>query len=375
MITLFQSLASLLKLKPICVDNNVFRLHYKFTVGVLLCFCVTVTCYQFFGEPIKCLKGNVRQEALETFCWIHYTYSLPEAFSKTYPEVPYPGIENSLRKKKERVYHKYYQWVCFVLFLQALLFFIPHYIWKIWEGGKIKAITLELDKPILSEETKEDNKKRLVKYLKDTRGLHSLYVIYFVICEILNFVNAFGQLFLIDKFLGHAFLKYGTEILEHTNVYPDDHLDGTNPMMILFPKMAKCLFHSFGSGGSIEDNDVMCILPLNIINEKIYVFLWFWLIILTTLTAIHLVYRFITLMSWQARYISLSFKCKLVDKHSLLSVLQFCNFGDWFLLNLLSKNLERYHFRDLIETLAKEFQTDGNEKLLEKGNGDKMKFP
>ena len=34
----------------------------------------------------------------------------------------------------------------------------------------------------------------------------------------------------------------------------------------------------------------MCVLALNIINEKIYVFLWFWLIALAVLTSLYLLY-------------------------------------------------------------------------------------
>jgi hypothetical protein len=41
-------------------------------------------------------------------------------------------------------YHKYYQWVCFVLFLQAALFYIPRYLWKSSEGGKIRMLVQEL---------------------------------------------------------------------------------------------------------------------------------------------------------------------------------------------------------------------------------------
>ena len=51
--------------------------------------------------------------------------------------------------------------------------------------------------------------------------------------------------------------------------------------------MTKCTFHKYGPGGSVETKDGLCILPLNIINEKIYVFIWFWFIFLALVTAIH----------------------------------------------------------------------------------------
>ena len=44
--------------------------------------------------------------------------------------------------------------------------------------------------------------------------------------------------------------------------------------------MAKCSFHKFGPSGTTERHDGLCVLPLNIINEKIYIFLWFWFILL-----------------------------------------------------------------------------------------------
>ena len=34
----------------------------------------------------------------------------------------------------------------------------------------------------------------------------------------------------------------------------------------------------------------MCLLALNIWSEKVYVFLWFWLIILAVLTALYMIY-------------------------------------------------------------------------------------
>ena len=45
-------------------------------------------------------------------------------------------------------------------------------------------------------------------------------------------------------------------------------------------QITKCTFHKFGASGSVQKFDGICVLPLNIINEKIYVFLWFWFVIL-----------------------------------------------------------------------------------------------
>ena len=50
--------------------------------------------------------------------------------------------------------------------------------------------------------------------------------------------------------------------------------------------MTKCTFHKFGPSGTVQTFDGLCVLPLNIINEKIYVFLWFWFVTLAFITAI-----------------------------------------------------------------------------------------
>jgi hypothetical protein len=60
-------------------------------------------------------------------------------------------------------------------------------------------------------------------------------------------------------------------------------------MIYVFPRMTKCTFHKFGTSGNIEKHDALCILPLNIVNEKIYIFIWFWLLLLGLLTFLILV--------------------------------------------------------------------------------------
>lgn len=51
----------------------------------------------------------------------------------------------------------------------------------------------------------------------------------------------------------------------------------------------------------VERHDAICILPLNVVNEKIYIFLWFWFITLTILTALTLSYRVVIIFSPRMR--------------------------------------------------------------------------
>lgn len=44
----------------------------------------------------------------------------------------------------------------------------------------------------------------------------------------------------------------------------------------VFPRVTKCTFHKFGASGTIQKHDALCVLALNILNEKIFIFLWFW---------------------------------------------------------------------------------------------------
>ena len=58
----------------------------------------------------------------------------------------------------------------------------------------------------------------------------------------------------------------------------------SDPMARVFPKVTKCTFHDFGPSGTIQTRDALCVLPLNIINEKIYIFLFLWLTILVSVS-------------------------------------------------------------------------------------------
>lgn len=88
----------------------------------------------------------------------------------------------------------------FVSFLlQALLFYTPRYIWKTFEGGKIKMLVSELNSPIVDEDVKKSRLDTMVDYFSINLHHHNYYAMKYIACEVLNFVNVIGQIFFTDR--------------------------------------------------------------------------------------------------------------------------------------------------------------------------------
>lgn len=69
------------------------------------------------------LFRDIPEDVLNTYCWIHSTYTVFDAFRKSnLPQVAYPGVGTTYTKQfgKPTIKQvKYYQWVAFLLFFQV----------------------------------------------------------------------------------------------------------------------------------------------------------------------------------------------------------------------------------------------------------------
>jgi len=127
----------------------------------------------------------------------------------------------------------------------------------------------------------------------------------------------------------------------------------------MFPKITKCTFHKYGPTGTIEKHDGLCVLPLNIINEKIYIFLWFWFVFLGCLTAAWMLYRLATMMFVQLRVSNLhNHSGGIVQKSKIQSALTvshhgyFQQLGDYLLLYHVTKNLSPLIMKDVFDAIV-----------------------
>ena len=120
MLEIFRELRGLLRVSHVHIDSWVFRLHYSVTTTCMFAFSLIVSAKQYVGNPIDCIHSkDIPEDVLNTYCWIHSTYTIPSAFWKRIGfDVAHPGVDKTL-DPEERRYHKYYQWVCFCLFFQV----------------------------------------------------------------------------------------------------------------------------------------------------------------------------------------------------------------------------------------------------------------
>lgn len=341
------------KRRSFVIDNLFFRLHYRVTTIFLLACAMLVTSKQLFGDPITCTvstKKKVPAELLNTFCWAHTTFSVNTAWTSVVgDQIIYPGVDNS-HDRSNLVHHVYYQWVAIVLFIQAFFFYLPHLLWKSMYGRKIVDM---VPKQLMGEAEDEDDRDKgrlmlALNLLKHRRRSNRVRYCY-IIAESLSLLNVVVQIYSTDRFLGGNFLLYGLSILHHSDWGFSSHY---NPMLRIFPRMTKCTFYHYGDSGDVAKDDALCILPVNVINEKVYLLLWFWLYFLLLVSSVNTLYQLATLICRPLTTKYLRSHCSARSYEAIGHLTQDFSSGDIFILTLIRKNIDRVVFEDLLSDLS-----------------------
>lgn len=214
----------------------------------------------------------------------------------------------------------------------------------------MRAVTMGMQIAIISDEERGHKKKILIDYLYRHLGTHRVYAFKYFFCELLCLVNIITQMYLTDQFFDGEFLNYGIDVIKYTQREQSERLD---PMIYIFPRMTKCTFHSYGSSGDVQRRDALCLLPLNVVNEKIYIFIWFWFLFLTLLTMIVIIFRLFILFATRLRPRFLHTRCRFSNIKELRTICKYGNIGDFFVLYLLGKNLDPIIMQEVTQELSK----------------------
>lgn len=124
--------------------------------------------------------------------------------------------------------------------------------------------------------------------------------------------------------------------------------EGVDSMNRVFPKITKCKYFKYGPTGNMEIRDALCVLPLNILNEKLFLIFWFWLLFILALSAFALIYRAILVTIPKVRMYLLMGQTRYLSFKQAQVVIDHLSYGDFFVLYYVGKNVNPLMYRELV---------------------------
>ncbi|KAI0981124.1 hypothetical protein GJ496_000698 [Pomphorhynchus laevis] len=310
-------------------DFYVDRLHNNVTVTILIMSCLAISTVQYANDPITCWVPAQFTRNYEIYtnrlCWVESTYYVPD----------YKQIPKDPNERKNRILG-YYQWINFILIIQAMQFYLPKLFWygRLAQSRLpiIYCLKLSIKYDSITNINERDSLESMIAHelVKNvqcrTYFKHRLYsgnllftVINFVagwsnsyrihlwycLVRIFELSIVFIQFPILAKILGFDFIKYGLLIIQQMLTAPNtatnshslikhsaydkisletsdnknDNYERGEAMLAYFPKLSLCDF-SVRELGVNHHYTVECVLIINVFIEKIYTFLWFWFTIL-----------------------------------------------------------------------------------------------
>jgi hypothetical protein len=156
-------------------------------------------------------------------------------------------------------------------------------------------------------------------------------------CEAACLLSALGQLYTTDLLLGGRFLPLGAAL--------GDYFELRRELSTVFPTLVMCNMRLFGSTGSIVGVSGVCALPVNIVNEKIFLVLWFVFLVLSLVSLVQLVGRAALLAAGPRACLAPLGPRRLLARGS---------FGDTVLLQLIAANCDSSQFAALVRLVTTE---------------------
>nr|CAH8853446.1 unnamed protein product [Trichobilharzia regenti] len=295
------------------LDDFADRCSYMLSFVILvMCFTI-VTLKSYVFEPLSCyipttFSGSNLGPYINAFCWINGTTPI----SVDTDQLDNQKYWNSLEDKKIN----YYQWVSLVLALQAILCYLPRLIWEAIsfnrvgtnlgflvesaqaaskETGNERATRVQFIANVMDtllfarrDLRRPDDKKNengmttffhTIQNMLPRKRLGTALITYYMLIKCLYLLNSIGQLLLMERFLGIKgdYRLFGISILN--DLIMGRHWNETS----VFPRVGFCRVPIKLTSTPIPMVTVQCALPVNMLNEKIYVFLWFWFVFIASL--------------------------------------------------------------------------------------------
>jgi hypothetical protein len=374
-------------LKPGVASDYADRLSWSVTCSLLLGFGSFLIAKVFIGEPILCWMPAeftyFHEQYAHQFCYLNSTYFVKD--DETLP----PNQET-----REGMKIGYYQWAPWVLLLLGIIFRLPNVIWNLFNfnsGFDVKMVIENVDGLCCMTRDTDGFKRALVglaaklqtvlhlqyhtnnalkrgkitrskferaRLLFSPNGGNFLPLLYFVV-KALNLVIAVAALFILQMFLDRLSHFYGVTSMKHW-------LKGETWNTVgLFPRVTYCDIALRILGGQLQRHTLQCVLPINLLNEKFFSFLWWWMLPVIIVSAFSL-FRWLYLSSHWSRqtflhsYLTLQWNGAkadyIADDEEREFLNEFLGHDGLFLMRFVSWNAGPYITSEILQQLLTDYR-------------------
>lgn len=392
-------------------DDGIDKLNRSLTVILLIIAAIFIGS-RSFGAPILCLEQNIKQapiglDYVNAVCWVKDTLKLDHFF--------YSAIRNKTSETKINSY----PWMMLISLTMALIFYLPYLLWKLMVrkntyqnipidinsivsllknsslhrkddfAKNITTVSDYLDRcfslnnfndgyldehddfsnNLINSDIKSNNPKSINKDPKTYKDrvkkrkisfFHVPLIMKYLFIKLVYLAISIGIFYLIDILFqfNQPYYKFGQQIFNKyssTNQTQRDYIS-----TLYFPEHVLCDI-KYMDIKNVQTYTYHCSLPANVFNEKLFLVLWFWFIVLV-------VFNTFSLIKW---ILKLMFRKQIIknmllwpftynyhiDKYINSFVYDYLSTEGFLMIMLIKANTQDWHCRSIVRCLWKFYMT------------------
>ncbi|KAL7639864.1 UNVERIFIED_CONTAM: hypothetical protein RMT77_009277 [Armadillidium vulgare] len=325
------------KKRAVCTspcDGLILKMHYQWSFWLFLTGFSAVWYSWYQRDVITCVS--------------HFNADTQVRMDYANICLSYPYIDDGTGKR----FLLFYRWIHYSLLVIALCFYIPRKFSKHSENPRLKKLVEDLaTHSSRYDQAEKELVEKSAKFITYNWNTHNGLYFKYVGCNIIALVIDIFCFYFLDFLLQGKFIHYGWMAYPYTR----DPQNFTDYMSTTFPPFATCKITKEYMLTAKRVETFGCHLMVMELYEKVFLLVWLWLIILTTLTCAYLIFLgFMWLPYFRLLILKVAKPLNAEDSvnNTIVAVLNSCKIGDVYLLYRLKQHLSHVRFYELLTRLT-----------------------
>lgn len=318
----------------ISCNGLVLKLHYR-------CSCLVM-----FIAFIAVCRSWLSREVIT--CTSHFNAETQVRLDHINICLSYPFVEEG----EERRYILFYRWVSWSLIFLAAVFYIPRILCRIFDNGQCSSLLKELSTKARCHKGQwHELVETAAQYMRVNLNTHNgLYWKFLSVNLLALFIDIFAIEFL-DILLQGRFTHYGHRGFP----YERNATSFTDDFSQTFPPFVSCELSSEHAVVSRRRERYGCHLTLMELYDRLFLFLWYWLVFLVVAASCYLVFVLVLWLPFVRERLLRPAKPAIVEENLdvvVAGALSKCKLGDVYVLYRIKCLVSHAQFLDLLKQLS-----------------------